>query len=185
MGLLDMNQSEHVLWEELIAESAKLVGQECLLYQIDTSTADLNGDAHVTYKDPVKANILFEENPKPVIKKMGWQLESDDLPYVAYITSLDDNYSRVVIEKNVKVVVPNNLGEVDLLVSNVVGSKVNPLFWTCKLVPYRYNLDNDEVDKNPDDYDNASIVESGEDDPETEVDESASNPNYSYFRKRS
>lgn len=185
MGLLYMNQSEHELWEELVAESAKMLGQECLLYQIDTSNPDLNRDTHVTYKEPVRVNILFEENPKPVIKKMGWQTENDDLPYVAYITNLDDDYSRIVIEKDVKISVPNNLGEVDLLVSNVVGSKINPLFWTCKLVPYRYNLDNDEVDKNPDDYDNASITDSGEDDPATEVDESDENPNYSYFRKRS
>ena len=176
MGKLFMDATEHEFWEEEIAEAARLLGQECKLYQVDIIDEDINRDTKVSYKEPVSINILFEDNPKPKLKKLGWLTETDDLPYLAYITSLDDNYERVKVDKYAKITVLNNLGEVDLQISEVSGSEIDPLFWICKLVPYRYNFDDNAVDKDSSDYNDASITSSSRED--------GSNPNYNYLKRR-
>ena len=173
MGLLYMNQVEHELWEERITEAAYLLGQECMLYQINSKDDDINRDPKIEYKEPVKANILLETQPKPVLKRMGWVTETDELPYVAYITRLAEDYSPIVIEKYVKISVPNSLGETDFIISDVAGSKIDPLFWTCKLVPYRYNIVNDHVNQSPDDYPDAGVID----------DDSENDGNYNYFKR--
>ena len=149
MGLLYMNSDEHQLWEEYIAEAARMLGQECKLYMIDKEVKDLNHDPYIEYKSPIDINIMFESNPKPILKRMGWFTEDDELPYIAYITSLSDQYEDVVIKKNAKIEIPHVQGDSEFLITNVRGSKIDPLFWICKLVPYRYNLDNPSVNKNP------------------------------------
>lgn len=179
MALLGMNSNEHNLWELYITEATKLHGQKCKLYLIEEKVKDLNHDPNVTYKDPIDFNILFESNPKPILKKMGWYIEDDDLPYVAYLTSYANKHDRIELRKETKISIPNIQGISEFTISDIRGSKINPLFWICKLVPYRYNVDNPRVDLHPDDYKDASVDQSRDKD---EV-QAKGDPNYKYFRR--
>lgn len=148
MGLLYMSDTEHELHVTYIAEAAKLLGQEALLYQIDSKQCDLHHDKDVVYKDPVKINFLLEHNPTPILKKYNWYSEDDELPYIGYLTKLDDSYQDVSIEKDC--IVETHTAQIDtktdnkFIITSVRGSKIHPLFWICKLVPYR-----DKTDKRP------------------------------------
>ena len=141
MGLLYMDDVEHELHIEYLAEAAKLLGQEALLYQVDTKECDLHHDKDVTYKDPVKFNFLLEHNPTPILKKLNWFSEDDELPYIGYLTNLDDNYQKVVIDKEclleIRTTQVDEVSTNKFVITSVRGSKLNPLFWICKLVPYR------------------------------------------------
>lgn len=152
MGLLYMTDYEHQMHEQLIAESARLLGQKCKLYLIDKIVKDLNHDPYIEYNNcPIDINILFESNPKPILKKMGWYTEDEDLPYVAYITRWSDRYEEFTISEYMRIEINNSQGRSEFLITDIKGSKIDPLFWTCKLVPYRYNTDISSVNKNPED----------------------------------
>lgn len=149
MGLLDMSRSEADLWMRLITEAAKLRGQPCLLYQIDKTHIDLQNDHIVKYKDPVLINILFEDQPKTVLKKMGWYHEEEELPYVAYLTNMDRDYADVIVEEDCRVstqgIQVKEFGDSEFIITSVKGSSINPVFWICKLVPYRPKSKGPEV----------------------------------------
>lgn len=141
MGLLDMSRGENSMWMRFIAEAAKLRGQPCILYQIDHAHHDLHNDKDIIYKEPVLFNILFEDNPKTILKKMNWFSEDEELPYVAYLVGLDESYADVEIAKDCRIdtrsIQVKQSEETQFLISSVKGSSVNPVFWICKLVPYR------------------------------------------------
>ena len=149
MGLLDMSRSELKLHMKFITEAAKLRGQPCKLYQIAEATRDLHNDKDIKYMDPVEINILFEDNPKTILKKLNWFNEDEDLPYVAYLTNMDKNYADVLVTKDCKLEVSSIQVEqsesTQFLISSVKGSNINPAFWICKLVPYRPKSSMNEV----------------------------------------
>ena len=149
MGLLYMAGVEHEQHIKYIAEASKLLGQEALLYQVEKKTSDLHNDKDVVYKDPIKINFLLEQNPTPILKKLNWFTEDDDLPYLAYLTKLDDTYQEVSIDKECLIeVVTTQVNEANprkFIITSVRGSKLNPLYWICKLVPYREKIDKDPV----------------------------------------
>lgn len=141
MGLLDMSRSEAELHMRFITEAAKLRGQPCLLYQIDNSVSDLHNDKDIVYKDSVLVNILFDEHPKTILKKLNWFTEDDELPYVAYLTNMDKNYSDVRVTKDCLIEIRSTQVEQSertrFIISEVRGNSINPVYWICKLVPYR------------------------------------------------
>lgn len=143
-----MNSDEHMLHEQYIAESVKLHGYKVKLHQVNTSEEDMYFDEKVTYLDPVYVNIIFQSDPIPRLKKLGWLLEGDANPYLAYITNYDDSENRVnitkdcIIEISSMIKIPEMVEDTRrLVVSQVNGSKIDPLFWECKLVPYRPKVD--------------------------------------------
>lgn len=148
-----MDILEHNLWINYLTESAALFGKECDIHIVKSREDDINHDPYLEYYDPVKINILFEENPKPILKKMGWYSNEEDLPYVVYMTCLDSQYKIIYPEKYSLIDIPNIMATSKqtnkFTITEVKGSKINPLFWICKLVPYKYNLDNTVVNENP------------------------------------
>lgn len=141
MGLLYMADVEHDLHIKYLAEAAKLLGQEALLYQVDKKSCDLHHDKDVVYKEPVKFNFLLEQNPTPILKKLNWFSEDSELPYIGYLTKLDNDYQEVRIDTDaILEIVTTQVSEPNankFIITSVRGSKLNPLFWICKLVPYR------------------------------------------------
>lgn len=141
MGLLYMANNEHELHIKYLAEAAKLLGQSALLYQVDKKDCDLHHDKDVVYKEPILINFLLENNPTPILKKLNWFSEDSELPYIGYLTKLDDNYKEVRIETECLIEIKE--AQLDQVTSNrfkitsVRGSKLHPLFWICKLVPHR------------------------------------------------
>lgn len=143
MGLLYQGKSERNLSTKFIAEAAHLLGQEANLFQIDSEIRDINNDPHITYHEAVPVNILFEDNPKPILKKYGWFTEDDDLPYIAYITRYGKDYQNVYIRENCIVEIYEHQNEDDknldrrFIITNCRGNMIDPLYWICKLAPYR------------------------------------------------
>lgn len=159
MGLLSMSQLEHNQWIEYMAESARLMGQECKLYTVKKRVDDINSDPYVEYNSPIPYNILFESQPKPVLKRLGWYNQDDDIPYIAYITALSDNYKSIKLTKYSVIEVPYVQIESStskFVITELKGNKINPLFWTVKLVPYTYNLESPKVNTNPEVEDDKS-----------------------------
>lgn len=162
MNILGMSVEEHNMWITYLAESASLLGNECSIYLIKNREDDINNDPYIEYYDPVKINILFDKNPKSILKKLGWYTEDDKLPYIAYLTCLSDNYKINYPQKYSLIEVPNTMinskNSNKFVISDIKGSKINPLFWICKLVPYRYNLENEYVNISPDLEDNKTFT---------------------------
>lgn len=142
MSLFSMNnKSEHNLFENFYAEAFNLFGNDCYLYQVDSKTRDINHDPYITYKDPVPMCLCFESNPKPILKRLNWFDEDEELPYLAYIAFKDGKYEGITITDDclIKILADNQSMNTspDFIITNVRGNKINPLYWTIKLVPYR------------------------------------------------
>lgn len=150
MGLLSMNIQEHILHEKYIAESTRLHGYKAQLYQIDHTQSDIYNDPTIVYKDPVPIFIFFDDNPRPNLKKLGWLLENEATPYLATITNYQDpdlspndlihritiqKYCKIELEAFTTVDTDNYIKE--FMVSEVRGNQVDPIYWTCKLTPWR------------------------------------------------
>lgn len=144
MGSLDMNLTEYDLYVEMLTEAVKLRGLDAFLYQTASVGKDLYRDPSIEYIDPVSVCVMFEDNPKPILKKYGWFTEDEDLPYIVYMVSKDTNFNPVVVQEHCKLSLISTLGMQDIkdfTITNVRGSFINPLYWTCKLVPIRSKAD--------------------------------------------
>lgn len=148
MGLLYQSRKEHKLTVDYFAEAAKLLGQEALLFQVDKKKFDLHNDRDIVYKEPIRVNFLLDENPKPVLKKMGWFTEEEDLPYVGYFVVRAEDMTDIDLGTDTKIRLTTRqedktyLDDEDeihneFLISAIRGNKLVPTYFTCKLVPYR------------------------------------------------
>lgn len=151
MARLGMSTEEYAFYIGQIREAFDLIGQEAWLYQVKTEEKDLYRDPTIEHKEVKKIGLVFEENPKPILKKMNWLTEDEELPYVAYIVALASDDTPIKITEYMKVRIQSKLGlESDRLfvVSKVTGNSIDPLVWICKLVPYRYKVDiNSETER--------------------------------------
>ena len=148
MGLLYQSKKEHDLTVNYMAESFKLLGQEALLYQVKKKKYDLHNDRDVEYEEPIRINFLLEDNPKPVLKRMGWFTEEEELPYVGYFVVRAEDLSDVKMNTDSKIrLITRQVDDTyftdtdaiynEFLISSIRGNKLVPTYFTCKLVPYR------------------------------------------------
>lgn len=149
MARLGMTPEEYDYWVSNISEAFDLIGQDAELYQVAEIDKDLYNDVeYFKHFTPRKIGLIFEDNPKPVLKKFNWLMEEEEIPYVVYLCSKDSSQRSLVVQEHMIVRVESVLGlESERLfqVSSCRGSSIDPLFWICKLVPYRM-----KVDFNPD-----------------------------------
>lgn len=153
MAILGMSQKEYDYYVDQMREAMHLIGQEAYLYQVDMEVKDLYRDPDIIYKDAVKIGLIFEDNPKPILKQMNWLTEDEELPYVAHIVALSSNKEPVEVTENMKVLIPSVYGLNTVrvfLVSRVTGNHIDPVTWICKLVPYREKID---IDPSTPEYD--------------------------------
>lgn len=144
MAILGMSQVEYDYYVDQLREAMALIGQKAYLYQVDVEIKDLYRDPDVIYKDAVEIGLIFEDNPKPILKKMNWLTEDEELPYVAHIVALSSNKEPVVVSENMKIIIPSVYGLQTnrvFIVSKVIGNHIDPVTWICKLVPYREKVD--------------------------------------------
>ena len=156
MGILYQSRREHDLSVRHMAEAAKLLGQEALLYQVDKKKFDLHNDIDVEYKEPIRINFILEENPKPILKKMGWFSEDEELPYIGYFVVRAEDLTDINLNTDAKIRITtrqvddtflDDLDEIhnEFLISAIRGNKLVPTYFTCKLVPYRPKTSKREV----------------------------------------
>lgn len=152
MGKLGMTDYEEQYLIDSNVELVNLYGIDAKFYQYLNDNIDFYNDSFPDYLPPSDINILFETNPKPILKKMDWYTEDQELPYIAYITIKDSNNELVQVNKGCMVELSstqyNKITKVSVrkfLISEVSGSHINPLYYTCKLVPYRKPVTQKEV----------------------------------------
>lgn len=144
MAILGMSKSEYDYYVDQLREAMALIGQEALLYQVDTEEKDLYRDPELTYKKPVTVGLIFEENPRPILKQLNWLTEDEELPYVVHIVALATNKEPVIVRENMKIRIRSKMGlESDRFfnVSKVNANHIDPVTWICKLTPYRERVD--------------------------------------------
>jgi hypothetical protein len=146
MAQLGMSPEEYDYMVSCYSEACKLVGQDAKLFPVDSEVKDIYLDPTVTYKDVRDVGVLFENNPKPILKKLNWLTEDEELPFVCYVVAKDRSLKSFEVTENMVLVVPSVYGlvtERKFVVSHVRGTSIDPLAWICKLVPYRTKLDLD------------------------------------------
>lgn len=144
MSRLGMSPGEYNYVLDNIREAFDLIGQEAILSEVDHEVKDLYRDPATTYKDEKLIGLIFEDNPRPILKKMNWLIEDEELPYVVHIVALATNREPVVVTENMKITIPSVYGVNTVrtfIVTRVTGNSIDPLTWICKLVPYREKID--------------------------------------------
>lgn len=144
MGALDPTQEEYNLIVSMITEAVRLRGTSAKLYQVETETFDQYRAPDYIRLEAVDVGLLFEENPKPILKKNGWYVDGEDMPYVAYMTTRTVTGAPVVLREGMLIEVPSVYGMVDkqtFQVTGVKGVTIDPVAWICKMVPHRKKLD--------------------------------------------
>lgn len=145
MALLGMTPEEYDYMVSNMSEALKLIGQDAMLYQVYDIEKDFYNDTEsLELLSHRKIGLIFEDNPKPVLKKFNWLTEEEEIPYIAYICSKDSNQEPLVVQDRMLIRIKTNLGiESDRIfqITSVRGNSVDPLYWICKLVPYRNKVD--------------------------------------------
>ena len=155
MGVLSVSHNDLILNSKYIAESLRLVGTECVLYQLTEESSKLTikdyaNDPKPTYCDPVNVNILLEVNPKAKLRKLNWLAEGESVPVVMYISnhtsSVTGEYSEVRVDKYSVIELPYDLRESGVkkfTVSDVISNGIPTMYYICKMTPYRHQTDID------------------------------------------
>lgn len=144
MAILGLTQGEYDYFVGDLRESMALIGQDALLYQVGTAVEDLYGDPTVSYQEARKVSVIFDDNPRPILKKYNWYTEDKDLPFVAHIVALDSEEQPLVIVEKMILRIPSVYGLITercFIVTHVVGNAIDPWEWICTLVPYREKVD--------------------------------------------
>ena len=144
MGQLGMTLKEYDYYIENLAEAFMLIGQEAKLYQVLVEEKDMYHDPSLEYGDYVNVGVIFEDNPKPILKKYNWFVEDEELPFVCYLVAKDNDGEPVDVRENCILEIPSKYGletERRFLTISVRGSSIDPLAWICKLVPLRNKID--------------------------------------------
>lgn len=150
MGRLTMSKEEYQYYVDNIREAFDLIGQKALLFEIDQEVTDLYRDKTQLYREGKEISLIFEDNPKPILKKFNWLTEDEENPIVVHIVAKATDGTPLEIRENMKIVLFSELGldtRRAFKVSKVTGSSLDPLTWICKLVPYRYKQDIDVESK--------------------------------------
>lgn len=143
MGKLSMSQEEYEYYVSTLSEGFSLMGQDALLYQVKDYDKDaFSSDIKSTYEEPVKISILFEENPKPVLKLMNWLEDVKDSSYIVYVpTKLEDGSVLKITDKVIfKITSQYGLYASKSFIANKVqGNNIDPTLWICQVSPYIKN----------------------------------------------
>lgn len=144
MGLLMYNNREQDYMTSNITEAFKLIGQDALLYQVESSKYDIYDDREVTHIPSVPIGLIFENNPTPILKKNNWLVEDEENPYIAYLSIKDSTQNKVKLSEDMLIEVKSTMDVSStrlLRVSNLKASFINPWVFIAKLVPYRPKYD--------------------------------------------
>ncbi len=138
MGLISPNTTEINLLRDMFLEAGYLHGHEAII-TIYTSYTDGDAGSGVM-GDPLtfSGGIFFEENPSvKLLKSLGWYVEDEEiLPSIVYIPAkYDDRFIFVRPSSKITVRVGDTFLK-DYKISSVKSPYVNPVFYTCKLIPW-------------------------------------------------
>lgn len=140
MAELMMNDIEFDQYQRYYAEALKLIGQDAYLYPEDSVDEDLNFDKSVAYSNRRHIGIIFESNPRPILKRYNWLIEDEELPFLGYITPLDNFEEGFEVADQMKIQINSKraiMSERYFIVQKVRGSSIDPLMFICTMTPFR------------------------------------------------
>lgn len=165
MPILALTDTEYDYYVQTLREEYELIGQDGYLYQVDVDTVDLYQDPQTLYKKPTKICMVFDDNPRPIIKKNNWFTEDGSLPFVAHVVNLDSEGNKINIIEHMIIRIPSVHGlKTDrfFYVTHVLANHIDPWEWVISLVPYRDKVDMvPETDKTYDRLRDVESVDSG------------------------
>lgn len=133
MGKLTVSNSEKDLWRNYYTEAMSLIGQECKVKMI-TKEKDIYNDYTIEVKTTVDADLLFENNPKPLLESFGWHLEDEELPFLAYLAIKDRDYEDMEVQKGMYIEIEGK----EFQITRVRAEYITELVWIVTMVPRRY-----------------------------------------------
>lgn len=141
MGKLTPVTSEYNLQSNFIAEALDLLGQECKLYLVKNSEADLGRDVYYDYESPVDTCILFADvmSDNKVNKDSYWQKETNN--YIEAYLKLPSDYTYKDAIVSIEPLHWNK--ESRFIIKDVYG-QINSIYNKVHLVPYRKSKATDE-----------------------------------------
>lgn len=140
MAELMMVDREFDQYQRYYAEALKLIGQDAYLFPADSVEEDMYFDKSVSYSDARHIGLIFESNPRPILKRYNWLTEDEELPFLAYIAPLDNNEDGFEVRDQMKIQINSKRvisSERFFIVQKVRGSSIDPLMFICSLTPYR------------------------------------------------
>lgn len=157
MGLFDYRQKEHNLLKGLYAEANNLFGVECIYYAPKSVDKDSANDPFIVLDEGTNVNVVFETHPKTVLKSLNWYAyDNSILPLVAYISEVKmdkTDKEPIDIRQYGRLKIPyvmKDTGTQLFQIDKVQGDTLNPLIWTCSLVPCAeqtdYNPETPEIE---------------------------------------
>ena len=76
MARLGMSPEEYDYWVSNLSEAFDLIGQDAELYQVAEIDKDMYNDVELLkHFTPRKIGLIFEDNPRPILKKYNWLME--------------------------------------------------------------------------------------------------------------
>jgi len=148
-ALLTLSDSERLLYKDWLMEAFFLRGIEAYIHQAVEEEADVSADWEYRYYPPVRSRVVFEENPRAVLKQLNWLAEDEEMnPLLTYVLTEDFNRDKLKIARGCIIEIPYSMdegGTQKFIVTEMRGDSIRPLIWICKLAPYR-----EQTDVNPD-----------------------------------
>lgn len=155
-GLLTLSDSEKSLYKDWLLEAFYLRGIEAFIYQALDESPDVYADWTYNYLPPVRSRVVFEDNPRAVLKQLNWLAEDEEVnPLLTYVLTEDFNRNKLSISRGCIIEIPyamDESGSQKFIVTEMRGDSIRPLVWICKLAPYREQVDihpenEEDVDK--------------------------------------
>lgn len=155
MGLFSYKESEFNMLKNVYTEANKLFGIECTYYPPLSVDKDTANDPFIVLGDGSEVSVIFDSHPKTVLKSLNWYSQDKDiLPLVAYISDISNSGETLNIAQYGKIKIPYVMKEHGtqlFQIDKVQGDTLNPLIWTCSLVPCTeqldYNPDTPEIEE--------------------------------------
>lgn len=144
MGLLGFTPEEYKFYIRSMSEALKLIGNEAYIREVKENRTNFYGDSSYSNKHRIKANIIFDNHPKPILRKMGWNTEEEDHPFVAWLSILSEKEKIIEMEEGLIVEVIGINGPDATQVFRVTrchGSTIDPTMWLLLMMPYRKEID--------------------------------------------
>lgn len=150
MGLFDISGQDKEVVRGMLNEAFALWGTNARLMQVTADNKDFNNDNDYQRLPYQEINLLYEEFPKPTLRKLGWFQEDQEMPAVAYVLPLDKDGNRVRLREGSVIEIPYNEvrdGVRTMFVGRCQADSLNFLYWICTLTPNRIQVIKDAEGK--------------------------------------
>lgn len=147
MSIFDISGQDRIAIREQLNEAFSLFGSKCKLYEVLTEDESISRDEIITHKEPKDIHILFENQPQPVLSRLGWNIEAQEEQLVAHIIPTEVN-TPVDIRRGALIELDYNLGEDGtrtLHIANVKADSLQNIYYIVLLSKQRISVPSNQT----------------------------------------